>query len=117
MALRVKRILGHGQAKDAGQEKMGADIVTRLQGVDHNMAGTLIQNQSWPNHPLSAMGHQSSYFVPFQELKQKAQAILPGLFVDLARPERFELPTTWFVARYSIQLSYGRVSRDADYAD
>ena len=26
----------------------------------------------------------------------------------LARPERFELPTAWFVARYSIQLSYGR---------
>ena len=29
----------------------------------------------------------------------------------MARPERFELPTTWFVARYSIQLSYGRVKR------
>jgi hypothetical protein len=28
--------------------------------------------------------------------------------LDLARPERFELPTPWFVARYSIQLSYGR---------
>ncbi len=28
--------------------------------------------------------------------------------VYLARPERFELPTPWFVARYSIQLSYGR---------
>ena len=27
----------------------------------------------------------------------------------MARPERFELPTAWFVARYSIQLSYGRV--------
>ena len=27
----------------------------------------------------------------------------------MARPERFELPTPWFVARYSIQLSYGRV--------
>jgi hypothetical protein len=27
----------------------------------------------------------------------------------LARPERFELPTTWFEAKYSIQLSYGRV--------
>jgi hypothetical protein len=26
----------------------------------------------------------------------------------MARPERFELPTLWFVARYSIQLSYGR---------
>ena len=26
----------------------------------------------------------------------------------MARPERFELPTPWFVAKYSIQLSYGR---------
>ena len=29
--------------------------------------------------------------------------------LNLARPERFERPTAWFVARYSIQLSYGRV--------
>ncbi len=29
----------------------------------------------------------------------------------MVRPERFELPTAWFVARYSIQLSYGRVNR------
>jgi hypothetical protein len=27
----------------------------------------------------------------------------------MARPERFELPTTWFEARDSIQLSYGRI--------
>ena len=31
---------------------------------------------------------------------------------NLVRPERFELPTPWFVARYSIQLSYGRVDAE-----
>jgi hypothetical protein len=30
----------------------------------------------------------------------------------MARPERFELPTLWFVATRSIQLSYGRVKRE-----
>ena len=34
----------------------------------------------------------------------------PALFVHLARPERFELPTNWFEASYSIQLSYGRAA-------
>ena len=40
---------------------------------------------------------------------------LLGLLADgkstliiMVRPERFELPTSWFVARRSIQLSYGR---------
>jgi hypothetical protein len=34
---------------------------------------------------------------------------------DLARPERFELPTNWFEASYSIQLSYGRVEEGGLY--
>jgi hypothetical protein len=32
----------------------------------------------------------------------------PWPLVYLARPERFELPTAWFEARNSVQLSYGR---------
>jgi hypothetical protein len=28
----------------------------------------------------------------------------------MVRPERFELPAFWFVARRSIQLSYGRIA-------
>ena len=31
--------------------------------------------------------------------------------VKMARLERFELPTPWFVAKYSIQLSYRRAAR------
>ena len=34
----------------------------------------------------------------------------------MARPERFELPTTKFVAWYSIQLSYGRIVRNVFHA-
>ena len=31
----------------------------------------------------------------------------------MVRPERFELPASWFVARRSIQLSYGRMRKGA----
>ena len=43
------------------------------------------------------------------------RATLLWPFSYLARPERFELPTPWFVAKYSIQMSYGRVEEAALY--
>ena len=33
----------------------------------------------------------------------------------VARPERLELPTLWFEARCSIQLSYGRAANRLTY--
>jgi hypothetical protein len=35
--------------------------------------------------------------------------------LNVARPKRFELLTPWFVAKYSIQLSYGRGKTGAHY--
>ena len=32
-----------------------------------------------------------------------------AFLLNMARPARFERATAWFVARYSIQLSYGRL--------
>jgi hypothetical protein len=38
--------------------------------------------------------------------------MIEGLKVRMVRPGGFELPTFWFVARRSIQLSYGRTVRE-----
>jgi hypothetical protein len=35
--------------------------------------------------------------------------------IRMVRAERFELPTFWFVARRSIQLSYARMRTRIDY--
>jgi hypothetical protein len=42
-------------------------------------------------------------------LEQTTQAVTErGFQEEVVRPERFELPTLWFEAKCSIQLSYGR---------
>jgi hypothetical protein len=42
-------------------------------------------------------------------LRIELEVIGKKLGKEVARPERLELPTLWFEARCSIQLSYGRV--------
>ena len=41
----------------------------------------------------------------------------PHFHYLLVRPERFELPALWFVARCSIQLSYGRILKKIQAPD
>ena len=40
----------------------------------------------------------------------------PKLLILLMRPARLERATFWFVAKRSIQLSYGRIFRSQDFA-
>jgi hypothetical protein len=44
-------------------------------------------------------------------------ALMNGEPRKLVRPERFELPTKWFEATYSIQLSYGREAKHSTLVD
>ena len=46
---------------------------------------------------------------------KKADSSMEPAFCIVVRPKRFELLTPWFVAKYSIQLSYGRVVKAALY--
>jgi hypothetical protein len=48
--------------------------------------------------------------MPSAEVLQKKGPAMQNIAgpVQLARPEGFEPPTPWFVAKYSIQMSYGR---------
>ena len=69
----------------------------RLRGVVREASGAVLTRPSLP--------------IP---LVLRPRSLVEGDQGGVARPERFELPTPWFVARYSIQLSYGRV-RGRDY--
>jgi hypothetical protein len=57
-----------------------------------------------------AQVYESTYSVG-RVIDTRLRQCIPAIAVvgeKVARPERFELPTNWFEASYSIQLSYGR---------
>lgn len=59
----------------------------------------------WMRPPIPENNHRRP--AEFRLFTRHTKMPLTGHFC-LARLERFELPTPWFVARYSIQLSYRR---------
>ncbi len=75
-----------------------------------------------PKSPEAKRSHALRYSQRDLRLRSGSKTVAAGhgsvwrrvqVFDLLARPESFELPTPWFVARYSIQLSYGRTGKGA----
>jgi hypothetical protein len=64
-----------------------------------------------PAASYAPSGIISMRFFSHDSAKKKARDVNRRPFLKLARPEGFEPPTPWFVAKYSIQMSYGRVER------
>jgi hypothetical protein len=60
-----------------------------------------------PVRAIRPMTEKSGTFCFWGEILEKNSAAWRK---EMVRPERFELPTLWFVAKCSIQLSYGRVT-------
>ena len=72
-------------------------------------------NKALGNLPsLGADLSSRSRMLRWREMRGSASVLSPSQKrrltapILMARPEGFEPPTPWFVARYSIQLSYGR---------
>ena len=65
----------------------------------------------WSSSPPTSRGTRLSHGV---RLRLTSWSSLQG---KLARPERFELPTPWFVARYSIRAELRARGNGGDYRD
>ena len=88
------RLIGKSRKKD---DRLDAQTLARLARIDPEL--------------LYPVKHRSASPGAFHAGKTpvKREGVPPGYpsrnFVNMVRPERFELPTFWFVARRSIQLS------------
>ena len=61
------------------------------------------------NANVKGNGGALMYAVSIDKIKAGHLKKSARFYYFLVRPKRFELLTPWFVAKYSIQLSYGRM--------
>jgi hypothetical protein len=68
----------------------------------------------WPVGVVAVSAMTALYTPSIYMATRSGWAVFPPtackLLIFMVRPDRFELPTFWFVARRSIQLSYGRAN-------
>ncbi len=85
---------------------------TPLRVVKHQADGieTRFAHDAVPNRGVPLRTHQVLCLAEIEKAWSDDQA-----FWCVVRRKRFELLTPWFVAKYSIQLSYRRIWKVADY--
>ena len=98
-------------AKQKNRHKAGSFCLARPEGLcGASMRLTLRARYARSKLLLAVLSNHEVLANSSDHAKQKNRH-KAGSFC-LARPEGLEPPTTWFEARYSIQLSYGRVFVD-----
>ncbi len=109
--LKPLQVQGAALPKNTHKKTAGRGLLFRCNGAPGEIRtpDRLVRSQVLYPTELRARGTQSTYcliLLHFQRRMLKTCRVV--------RPERFELPTAWFVARYSIQLSYGRPATGAE---
>ena len=73
-------------------------------------------NPAWSERGDGSALHKTRSMIHTQRSDTNEKGLHRCKPLELVRPKRFELLTPWFVAKYSIQLSYGRFEGCALYA-